>query len=200
MLMLRNFIIALSFPIIGIGVIFLHLNLIASSEASPKSLTVDDLKQMLSMHKQIAAEQLEQAKVKAPYGCDDIENAISIANLDIKRRDEDGAYLVFPAKKEHDVFYVICHPREEGIVVVLVTAINAPDRVKGLIVANMWNQDMRVSTAIYEQDENIIVQRTQFLAVSQEGLVEKLNHYIVDLDDLEIELNEYVQWVERNPA
>ena len=65
---------------------------------------------------------------------------------------------------------------------------------------NSYYQDVRVSTAIYEQDENIIVQRTQFLAVSQKGLVEKLNHYIIDLDDLEIELNEYVQWAERNPA
>ena len=107
MLMLRNFMIAITFPIVGIGVIFMHLNLIASSEANPEALTVDDLKQMLSMHKQIAAEQIEQAKVKSPYGCNDIENAIRIANLDIKRRDDDGAYLVFPVKKPHDVFYVI---------------------------------------------------------------------------------------------
>ena len=200
MLVLRNFFIALSFPIIGIGVIFLHLNFIASSEANPKSLTVDDLKQMLAMHKQIAAEQLEQAKVKSPYGCDDIENAISTANLDIKRRDDDGAYVVFPLEKTHDVFYVVCHPLEEGIGVVLVTAIDAPDRVKGLIVANMWNEDINASTAFYQQEENMIVQRTQFLAVSQKGLVEKLNQYIVEIDDLEIELNKYVQWAERDPT
>lgn len=189
MLMLRNFIIALSFPIIGIGVIFLHLNLIASSEANPKSLTIDDLKQMLAMHKHIAAEQLEQAKAKSPYGCDDVENAISMANLDIKRRDDDGAYLVFPANKIHDVFYVVCHPLEEGIGVVLVTAIETPDRMKGLIVANMWNEDINASTAFYAQDENMIIQRNQFLAISQKGMVEELNQFVMDLDNLEIKLN-----------
>lgn len=103
--MLRNFIIALSFPIFGIGVIFLHLNLIASSEANPKSLTIDDLKQMLAMDKQIATEQHEQARAEIRVAKCVIEHQRAFKKFQINEQKwleaaNEGKYIYYLPSKE----------------------------------------------------------------------------------------------------
>ena len=156
-----------AFFIVGL---FLALN--PKERFEVQALTSDDLIQLCKDRAEYY-----QSQIVSGYTCDGVTDLLNEVDLKVFDTLEENSFIVGRADSKKSLFYLRAKKDHYGCKIIAVSVVPDIKRVLGIMASNHWNTDINKSTAFFDVDENLLVQRFDSISHSEKQTVEILKTF-----------------------
>ena len=163
-------VLVVTFSALFIMGLFLAFN--PKEHIAAQALTSDDLMQLSKDRAEYY-----QTQIASAYTCDGVTDLLN--NIDLKIFDtlDENSFIVGRADSKKSLFYLRAKKDHYGCKIIAVSVVPDIKRVLGIMASNHWNMDINKSTAFFDVNENLLVQRFDSISHSEKQTVEILRTF-----------------------
>ena len=164
----------------GLIILGLFLALISKVRVEPEAqaLTSNDL---IPLYK----DQVEyyKSQIASDFTCDGVTDLLRDADLKLFDTMDGNSFIVGRENDGKSLFYLRPKNDHYGCKIIAVAILPDVKRVVGIMASNIWNTDINKSTAFFNVEENLLVQRFDSVSHSEKQTVEILKTFAEEVYD-----------------